>query len=104
VSRPDWEATGVFGERDAAAIRWADRVTRNEAAADAEAWAEVTRLFSWPEVVELTLATSLFAFLNRFNDTMWLELDGGAPPNANLFVEPEAFRRYAAGMYGDGGP
>ena len=49
--------------------------------------------------MELTLVVCLFNFLNRFNDTMWLELDDGAPSNANLFIEPDAFRRYASTMY-----
>jgi hypothetical protein len=50
-------------------------------------------------VVELTLAACLFNFLNRFNDTMWLELDDGAPSGARLLIEPTAFRRYADRMY-----
>lgn len=74
-------------------------MTRNEAHADAGAWEDLRRVFTEPEIVELTLAACLFNFLNRFNDTMWLELDDGAPPNADLFVVPESFRRYAAAMY-----
>jgi len=50
-------------------------------------------------MVELTLAIGLFAFLNRFNDSLWMDLDDGAPPGANLHIEPDAFRRYARGMY-----
>jgi hypothetical protein len=82
-----------------AAIAWADLVTRNEAHADPAAWSRLRRSFSQAEAVELTLAACLFNFLNRFNDTMWLELDDGAPPGAQLHIEPEAFRRYAASMY-----
>ena len=93
----------MFDERDQAAIAWADLVTRNEAHADPSALERVRRSFSEPEVVELTLAASLFNFLNRFNDTMWLELDGGAPPSTQLHVEPEAFARYAASMFETGG-
>lgn len=70
-------------------------MTRNEAHADPVAWERVRAAFSDAEIVELTLAASLFNLLNRFNDTMWLELDEGAPEGANLFVEPEAFERYA---------
>ena len=92
-------ASGLFDERDMAAIAWADLVTRNEAHADPAAWSRLRRSFSQAEAVELTLAACLFNFLNRFNDTMWLELDDGAPPGAQLHIEPEAFRRYAASMY-----
>jgi hypothetical protein len=71
-------------------------VTRNEAPADPAAWSRLRASFSEEEAVELTLAACLFNFLNRFNDTMWLELDEGAPPGAQLQIEPEAFRKYAA--------
>jgi alkylhydroperoxidase family enzyme len=98
VSGEDPAATGLFDERDLAAIEWADRVTRNEAHADPAAWDRLRASFSEAEAVELTLAACLFNFLNRFNDTMWLELDGGAPPGAVLHIEPEAFRKYATAM------
>ena len=77
-------------------------MTRNEAHADPAAWERVRRSFDEPEAIELTLAACLFNFLNRFNDTMWLELDDGAPPEAQLMIEPYAFRRYADAMV-DGG-
>jgi hypothetical protein len=77
-------------------------VTRNEAHADPAAWERVRRSFDEAEAIELTLAACLFNFLNRFNDTMWLELDDGAPPGAQLMIEPDAFRRYADAMV-DGG-
>jgi alkylhydroperoxidase family enzyme len=99
VSGEDPASAGLFDERDLAAIMWADRVTRNEAHADPIAWARLRRSFSRAEAVELTLAACLFNFLNRFNDTMWLELDDGAPPGTQLHIEPEAFRRYASTMY-----
>jgi alkylhydroperoxidase family enzyme len=101
VSAADPRALERFDERDRAAIVWADRVTRNEAHADPVAWERARAWFTDEELVELTLAASLFNFLNRFNDTMWLELDGGAPEGANLHIEPEAFRRYADAIAGD---
>ena len=77
-------------------------MTRNEAHADPIAWDRVRAQFTEAEVVELTLAACLFNFLNRFNDTMWLELDDGAPAHANLHIEPEAFRRYAESIFEPG--
>ena len=100
MSGEDPASAGLFDERDLAAIIWADSVTRNEAHADPTSWARLRKSFSLAEAVELTLAVCLFNFLNRFNDTMWLELDDGAPPGAQLLVEPEAFHRYATTMYG----
>ncbi len=74
-------------------------MTRNEAHADPRAWSRLLESFTHAQAIELTLAACLFNFLNRFNDTMWLELDGGAPPGAKLHIEPESFRRYAESMY-----
>jgi alkylhydroperoxidase family enzyme len=102
VSGEDPAAAGLFDERDLAAIDWADRVTRNEAHADPSAWKRLRESFGQAEAIELTLAACLFNFLNRFNDTMWLELDDGAPPGVQLQIEPEAFRRYATTMYEGG--
>jgi alkylhydroperoxidase family enzyme len=102
VSGEDPAASGLFDERDLAAIEWADRVTRNEAHADPSAWERLRASFGQAEAIELTLATFLFNSLNRFNDTMWLELDDGAPPGVRLHIEPEAFRRYATTMYEGG--
>jgi alkylhydroperoxidase family enzyme len=95
VSGEEPALSEVFDERDLAAIMWADRVTMNEAHADPAAWERLRRSFDQAQAVELTLAVCLFNFLNRFNDTMWLELDEGAPPKAQLHIELDAFRRYA---------
>lgn len=96
-------ARGDFDARDLAAIRWADLVTGNEAHADPTAWSDLRERFTHDQAVELTLAICLFNFLNRFNDTMWLQLDDGAPPGARLEVEPKSFQAYAASMYPNGG-
>jgi alkylhydroperoxidase family enzyme len=98
VSGEDPTAAAIFDERDLAAIEWADRVTRNEAHADPAAWARVRESFSQAQAIELTLAVCLFNFMNRFNDTMWLELEDGAPPGPQMHIEPSAFRRYATTM------
>jgi alkylhydroperoxidase family enzyme len=98
VSGEDPAAAALFDERDLAAIEWADRVTRNEAHADPAAWARVRESFNQAQAIELTLAVCLFNFMNRFNDTMWLELEDGAPPGPRMRIEPSAFRRYATTM------
>ena len=41
----------MFDERDRVAIAWADRVTRNEAHADAALWDRVRATFDEAEVV-----------------------------------------------------
>jgi AhpD family alkylhydroperoxidase len=100
ASGDDWESCPTLDEREKAAIMWADRVTRNLTDTDAEARKRVEALFTEDELVELTLVSCLFAMLNRFNDSLWLDLDDeGAPPGANLYIGTDAFRRYAERMY-----
>ena len=99
ASTDEWATSELFDEREKAAILWADRVTRNIAKSDTEAQNRVRRQFSEPELVELTMAICQFALLNRFNDSLWMDLDDGAPPGANLYIEQQAFQRYAAAMY-----
>lgn len=99
VREDTWEDCPELDERDRTAILWADRVTRNLAGRDAAARARLERSFSEAEQVELTLVIGLFALLNRFNDSLWMDLDDGAPPHAVLSIPPDAFRRYAATMY-----
>ena len=51
------------------------------------------------KLFEITLAIGLFAFLNRFSDSIWIDLDDGAPRGAHLYIEPDRFQSYARGMY-----
>lgn len=104
VSGDDWASWPTFDDRDRAAVLWADRVTRNIADGDVEARRQVEAQFSEVEVVELTLVSCLFAMLNRFNDSLWLDLDDtGAPAGSNLHIPQASFARYASTMYGQAG-
>lgn len=99
ASSEQWEECPTLDERDRAALLWAECVTRNEATEREAARERVERAFSFEERVELTLAIGQFAMLNRINDSLWTDLDDGAPPGAVIWVEPVAFERYAKGMY-----
>lgn len=101
ASSEEWQVCPSFDERDRAALLWAERVTRNVAHVDGDARARVEQAFTREELIELTLAIGQFAMLNRINDSLWTDLDDGAPPEAVIWVEPDAFRRYAATMYPD---
>jgi alkylhydroperoxidase family enzyme len=101
VTGDGWRDLPAFDDRDRAAIRWAGIVTRNTPPEDPKARAEIRAQFTEDEFVELTLVIAMFAMLNRINDSLWMDLDEGAPPGTNLYIEPEAFRRYAETMYAD---
>lgn len=70
-----WKKSDRFSERDKAAIAWSEAMTRNTAKQDAALWADMKRLFSEAEIVEISLCCGLFNLLNRFNDSLWVDLE-----------------------------
>ena len=70
-----WKTSDTFSERDKAAIAWSEAMTLNTAKQDAALWADMKRLFSEAEIVEISLCSGLFNLLNRFNDSLWVDLE-----------------------------
>lgn len=77
----DYLESPLFDEREKAVLRWAEAMTWNTAKDDDEAWAEMRRLFSDAEIVEISLITGMFAMINRLNDSFRTELE---PEEYNL--------------------
>ena len=50
-------------------------MTKNTAARDEAVWAEMKRLFSEAEIVEISLNCAMFNMINRLNDSFWTELE-----------------------------
>lgn len=75
IKGDDWKTSDSFSERDKAVIAWSEAMTRNSAARDAKLWAEMQRLFSESEIVEISMCCGLFNLLNRVNDSLWVELE-----------------------------
>ena len=57
-------------------IRWAELVTWNEARYDDAAFAQLTRYFDHTEIVELTTVAAFRGLMNRFMDSLQIELEG----------------------------
>lgn len=70
-----WKASASFSDRDKAVIAWSEAMTRNTARQDAALWADMKRLFSESEIVEISMCCGLFNLLNRFNDSLWVDLE-----------------------------
>lgn len=70
-----YKTSPAFSERERAAIAWSDAMTRNTAARDEAVWQDMKRLFSDAEIVEISLACSMFNMINRLNDSFWTELE-----------------------------
>jgi alkylhydroperoxidase family enzyme len=57
-----------------AALRFAEHVTNSGHAVDDETYANLTDSWSEGEIVEITLVAGLFAYFNRFNDALRVEI------------------------------
>jgi alkylhydroperoxidase family enzyme len=68
--------SSLFGEREKAVIRWAELVTWNKARYDDEAYAQLARHFDSTEIVELTTVAAFRGLMNRFMDSLQIELEG----------------------------
>lgn len=65
--------TGPFDEKERAALRYGLQVTRDANNVSDEVFAELARLFTEPEIVEITCVVGLFAYFNRFNEALRVE-------------------------------
>jgi alkylhydroperoxidase family enzyme len=70
-----WKESASFSERDKAVVAWSEAMTQNTARQDADLWAEMKRLFTESEIVEISMCCGLFNLLNRFNDSLWVDLE-----------------------------
>jgi alkylhydroperoxidase family enzyme len=70
-----YKTNPAFSERERAAIAWSEAMTQNTAARDEALWAEMKRLFSEAEIVEISLNCAMFNMINRLNDSFWTELE-----------------------------
>jgi alkylhydroperoxidase family enzyme len=66
----------LFGEREKAVIRWAELVTWNKARYDDEAYAQLAKHFDSTGIVELTTVAAFRGLMNRFMDSLHIELEG----------------------------
>jgi uncharacterized peroxidase-related enzyme len=82
---PHFESSASFTPREKAALRLAERLTRNERPLDDAELADLKTHFSEGEMVELMAASGLFNYFNRFNNLLAME-----PTQAGAGVEPAA--------------
>ena len=70
-----YKTSDAFNDREKIVIEWAEAITLNKAQRDGPLWDKVRALFSDVEIVEITLASSMFNMINRLNDTFRSELE-----------------------------
>ncbi len=76
LSGDDYLQSPLFDEREKAVIRWAELVTWNQARHDDEAFGELSKHFDATEIVELTTVAAFRGLMNRFMDSLHIELEG----------------------------
>jgi alkylhydroperoxidase family enzyme len=69
----DFEQRTDFSAKEKAALRLAERVTRDAHTVDNQLWDELRQHFDEGEMVELLAAIGLFNYFNRFNDALEME-------------------------------
>ena len=76
LSADSYLESPLFGEREKAVIRWAELVTLNEARYDEAAFVQLSKHFDATEIVELTTVAAFRGLMNRFMDSLQIELEG----------------------------
>jgi alkylhydroperoxidase family enzyme len=70
----DWRASRIFDEKQGAALAYAEEVIAGRGVSDA-VFADFRRLFSNPEIIELTLAATFYMNLAHFARALQIELE-----------------------------
>ena len=87
----DFETSNQFDDRERAALRVASRAAMVPNAVEDEDFDALGEHFSEREIVELVAVTSLFGFLNRWNDTMATTLEGVPTAFADATLAPHGW-------------
>jgi alkylhydroperoxidase family enzyme len=87
---PHFEERTDFTDREKAALRLAERLTRNERPLTEPELAELKRFFDEGEIVELMAASGLFNYFNRFNNLLAMEPTAPAATTATAVAATEA--------------
>jgi alkylhydroperoxidase family enzyme len=69
----NFEKRTDFTEEEKAALRLAERVTRDAHTVDDQLFGELRKHFDEGEIIELLAAIGLFNYFNRFNDALEME-------------------------------
>jgi alkylhydroperoxidase family enzyme len=69
----NFENRNDFSEKEKAALRLAERVTKDSHSVDDELWTDLRKNFDEGEIIELLSAIGLFNYFNRFNDALLME-------------------------------
>jgi uncharacterized peroxidase-related enzyme len=75
ISSDDYLHSETLSEAEKLAVHWAEAVTLNTAAKSDDLFAEMRRVFSDGEIVELTMVSAMFNMINRLNDSLQVPIE-----------------------------
>ena len=76
LSGDGYMQSALFDEKEKAVIRWGELVSKNEARYDTATFETLSRYFDAQEIVELTTVAAFRGLMNRFMDSLQIELEG----------------------------
>lgn len=76
-----WRESPLFDERERAAIRWADEVTRMTAKGSDSAFEEMKKHFTTRQIVELTVVCGMWNLSGRVAEALHLVVE---PPGGRI--------------------
>lgn len=101
LKQDDYRESPLFNEKEKATLWWAEEMTNNTAKSNVAVWKEMKRLFSDAEIVEISLNISMFAMINRLNDSFHTELESeeyNLRQHGAIGVTTDALDAYACRM------
>lgn len=101
LKQDNYRDSPLFNEKEKATLWWAEEMTNNTAKSNVAVWKEMKRLFSDAEIVEISLNISMFAMINRLNDSFHTELESeeyNRRQHGAIGVTTDALDAYACRM------
>jgi uncharacterized peroxidase-related enzyme len=105
ISSDDYLDSDTLSEAEKLAVHWAEAVTLNTAAKSDDLFAEMKRVFTDGEIVELTMVSAMFNMINRLNDSLQVPIEMQDEVNLikrSLNLDPakvQAYVNWVAGFW-----
>lgn len=99
ISGDDYLQSKTLSTEEKVAVQWAEAVTLNTAATRDDLFAEMKRLFTEAEIVELTMVSAMFNMINRINDSLQVPIEEQDEINLikrSLNLDPAKLQNYSA--------
>ncbi len=104
VTSDDYMETDCLNPREKAAVLWAEHVTKNTARDRDDIFEIVKKEYSESEIVELTAISCLFNLVNRFQDSLKVDIEDEDEVNKikkSVQVDTDKLKSYVSEIIND---